>query len=253
MASGVLHRPPVGNILLVYTSTSFIVSLLIITNSFVYRYIHLCRAEFSYIYVVKKWRNTVIAVNALVVIDWLIMTVHCGLNNNFDRVQNVSVVESLTGFDLHQTGFLAYSNQMSEDGLAELLVAGNMFLIWGLLVISCFCAIRIAITLKKSTINSNARKLHSQLFMLLLIQTACPALLLQAPLTAVYVLLFSGTSSSGTIGIVIGIMFALFPNFDPLIPMIFLKEYRTYIVGVIRMKADKQGVTSIIVRPTIIT
>ncbi|KAK6732477.1 hypothetical protein RB195_016702 [Necator americanus] len=55
------------------------------------------------------------------------------------------------------------------------------------------------------------------MFLLLLLQTACPAILMQAPVCLMYVMLFTDTSSTATETIVIGILLALFPVFDPII------------------------------------
>lgn len=66
---------------------------------------------------------------------------------------------------------------------------------------------------------------------------------MQAPVGLMYVMLFTGTASTATITLVIGILLALFPVFDPVILIVFLKDYRNFILDRVGLKRFERSVS----------
>ncbi|VDM59000.1 unnamed protein product [Angiostrongylus costaricensis] len=80
---------------------------------------------------------------------------------------------------------------------------------------------------------ANGRLLESpSLFQCSSFQTACPFLLLHIPLYTMYLLLFTGITSSKLINDVIGTLMSLFPFISPLLTLIFTDDYRNFIANV---------------------
>ncbi|EYC03174.1 hypothetical protein Y032_0095g2801 [Ancylostoma ceylanicum] len=243
MATGILHKKPIGEVAIIFFCTVFIVSILIVANSFIYRYIHLCRNEIAHIYQSEKWLALMIAINIIIIINWLCMVL-CG-NGREATVQydiNPTAVR-LSGLNVNETGLVGFHLAADMNKLTLILLCENWSVMFVLLAVGCFCALQIAHTLRKSSISKNARKYHGQMFTLLLLQTACPAILMQAPVGLMYVMLFTGTSSTTTMTIVIGILLALFPVFDPIILIVFLKDYRNYILARVGLRRFERSVS----------
>ncbi|VDP45314.1 unnamed protein product [Heligmosomoides polygyrus] len=74
-------------------------------------------------------------------------------------------------------------------------------------------------------------------------QTASPALFMYAPLGLMYVMLFSGTSSSVTMSTVTATLFSIFPAVDPVILIAFLREYREYVLRTVRLRRRERTVS----------
>lgn len=241
MATGILRRPPLGSLLLFIFSTAFVFSLLIITNSFIYRYVHLCKIDHAYIYTTRKWVLVVVSINVLIVVNWIFMLLFGRSRDVAFRHEMNSVARAEAGIDLDETAFIGFSVQMNAFPL--ILLCENLILMFGLLLIMCFCAIQITLTLKKATLSKNAKKHHRQMFTLLLLQTASPALFMYAPLGLMYVMLFSGTSSSVTMSTVTATLFSIFPAVDPVILIAFLREYREYVLRTVRLRRRERTVS----------
>ncbi|KAL6733495.1 hypothetical protein Aduo_004140 [Ancylostoma duodenale] len=243
MATGILHKKPIGEIATIFFCTVFIVSILIVANSFIYRYIHLCRNEIAHIYQSEKWVALMIAINIVIIINWLCMVL-CG--NEHEAVVQYEInpmAIRLSGLDVNETGVVGFHIAGDMSKLTLVLLCENWSVMFLLLAIGCFCALQIAYTLRKSSISKNAKRYHGQMFTLLLLQTACPAILMQAPVGLMFVMLFTGTSSTTTMTIVIGILLALFPVFDPIILIVFLKDYRSFILARIGLKRFERSVS----------
>ncbi|EPB77530.1 7TM chemoreceptor [Ancylostoma ceylanicum] len=240
MATGILHKKPIGEVAIIFFCTVFIVSILIVANSFIYRYIHLCRNEIAHIYQSEKWLALMIAINIIIIINWLCMVL-CGNGR-----------EATVQYDINPTAVRLSGLNADMNKLTLILLCENWSVMFVLLAVGCFCALQIAHTLRKSSISKNARKYHGQMFTLLLLQgtsendvkrnnaghrrwtkpidcdhdlpimttfgssgdvtlaplleatqaeTACPAILMQAPVGLMYVMLFTGTSSTTTMTI----------------------------------------------------
>ncbi|RCN23898.1 hypothetical protein ANCCAN_30413 [Ancylostoma caninum] len=149
----------------------------------------------------------------------------------------------MSGLTMNETGLVGFHIATDMSKLTLVLLCENWSVMFLLLAVGCFCALQITHTLRKSSISKNARKYHGQMFTLLLLQTACPAILMQAPVGLMYVMLFTGTSSTTTMTIVIGILLALFPVFDPIILIVFLKDYRHFILAKVGLKRFERSVS----------
>uniref|UniRef100_A0A0K0CUT6 G_PROTEIN_RECEP_F1_2 domain-containing protein n=1 Tax=Angiostrongylus cantonensis TaxID=6313 RepID=A0A0K0CUT6_ANGCA len=78
-------------------------------------------------------------------------------------------------------------------------------------------------------------------------QTACPFLLLHVPLYTMYMLLFTGITSSSLIDDMIGTLMSLFPFISPLLTLIFTDDYRKFVLMKLFVKIGSQKETTMTV------
>ncbi|XGW31539.1 hypothetical protein V3C99_010026 [Haemonchus contortus] len=95
--------------------------------------------------------------------------------------------------------------------------------------VNVFCALKIKFYLKNATQTSSFLSLQHRMFLLLLLQAACPIVFLMTPYCFATFLLFTGIDSDGITTVVHTILLALYPIFNPIIIITFMKEYRTFI------------------------
>ncbi|KAK6013849.1 hypothetical protein OSTOST_20810, partial [Ostertagia ostertagi] len=73
VALGPLRKPPFGQLLLLVFCVAYIGSLVIVTNSFVYRYLQLCRSGTFQSYSKARGLLIVILFNAAVIFNWIVI------------------------------------------------------------------------------------------------------------------------------------------------------------------------------------
>uniref|UniRef100_A0A183FVR5 G protein-coupled receptor n=1 Tax=Heligmosomoides polygyrus TaxID=6339 RepID=A0A183FVR5_HELPZ len=66
-------------------------------------------------------------------------------------------------------------------------------------------------------------------------QIISPALFLHVPLVCIYVLLFTGVSSPWEMSYGIGFLMSFYPLSCPIIIVVFVKDYRNFILSLLRM------------------
>ncbi|KAK6037133.1 hypothetical protein COOONC_25362 [Cooperia oncophora] len=71
-------------------------------------------------------------------------------------------------------------------------------------------------------------------------QTVCPALLLNGPICAMYMLLFTGADSPSVLSYIMGLFMSSFTIFSPAIVLVFMKDYRNYILIALRLRKPSQ-------------
>ncbi|XGW12285.1 hypothetical protein V3C99_013187 [Haemonchus contortus] len=231
VATGMFRVQPLGEPLLMIFGSAFIFSLLIITNSFLYRYIHLCHADFVLKITSHKfcWNSIVLLINFLIILNWLLLMIYSSSRDEqFLQVWD-PIVFNDTGIKLDDTAYFGYKVKHVEFLTPFVLLIENWVVLFLLLGANCYCSSRIVHTLRKATLNKQRKKHHKQMFLLLLLQASSPAIFMYLPMGFMYLMLFSGTRSTVVMTTIAASLFSFFPVIDPIIPIIFLREYREYV------------------------
>ncbi|KAK5981433.1 hypothetical protein GCK32_021538, partial [Trichostrongylus colubriformis] len=116
-----------------------------------------------------------------------------------------------------------------------------------LATIVIYCAAKINAALKNGSLSYTLRKLHRQILILLLLQTACPLVFLHGPCFVAFICLFLGVTLSTLMMSIVTIPISLFPLFCPIIIVAFLKDYRHHTLFILRIwkRAAEQKVTTL--------
>ncbi|VDP01270.1 unnamed protein product [Heligmosomoides polygyrus] len=96
VATGLIHQWQAGVALLMLFWFALYSSFLILTNSFVYRYIYVCRPELSYLYTSKMWMLLICTVNVLLLSKSAFMMLMTSLPSEEFRNQ---IYSELAGMD----------------------------------------------------------------------------------------------------------------------------------------------------------
>ncbi|KAE9420757.1 hypothetical protein Angca_000363, partial [Angiostrongylus cantonensis] len=127
------------------------------------------------------------------------------------------------------------------------LLVESLLMVLVLGFISLLCAIKIHFYLKYNSMSAQTKQMHRKTLMLLSLQTACPFLLLHVPLYTMYMLLFTGITSSSLIDDMIGTLMSLFPFISPLLTLIFTDDYRKFVLMKLFVKIGSQKETTMTV------
>ncbi|KAK6059054.1 hypothetical protein COOONC_03318 [Cooperia oncophora] len=84
------------------------------------------------------------------------------------------------------------------------------------------------------------KKVHRHMLLMLILQTVCPALLLNGPLCTMYLLVFTGADSPPVLSYIMGLLMSSFTIFSPAIVLMFMKDYRNYILITLRLRKPSQ-------------
>ncbi|VDP00399.1 unnamed protein product [Heligmosomoides polygyrus] len=87
VSTGLVQQRQTVEVLLTLFWFTLTSSLLILTNSFVYRYVHVCRPELSYLYTSKRWLLLMCCVNVLFLSNFAFLMVKYSLPNEAFRAQ----------------------------------------------------------------------------------------------------------------------------------------------------------------------
>ncbi|CAJ0607363.1 unnamed protein product [Cylicocyclus nassatus] len=148
----------------------FITSLLIVTNSFIYRYVHICRPNSINIYCSTKGIFASVVINAIVLTIWQasICTVFWPNPRTIEQLSEV-VLKKL-GVDLFDCAQINFSLKSNRKHVFDYISAVSVLLIMSVLMsIMIYSAMKINSALKSATFNSTI-KMHRQMLTLLLLQ-----------------------------------------------------------------------------------
>ncbi|WKY06768.1 hypothetical protein Q1695_006728 [Nippostrongylus brasiliensis] len=102
--------------------------------------------------------------------------------------------------------------------------------------VTFYTAKKINAFLREGAISSNLRKMHRQMFTMLLIQTACPLLFLHMPNFATFAYVFAGWSTPFVVSCTLTILVSLFPLSNGAVIIGFLSEYRGYTLSLLKIR-----------------
>ncbi|KAK6732797.1 hypothetical protein RB195_016895 [Necator americanus] len=145
--------------------------LLLSVNSFLYRYILLCRNDLAFIYTKKRYLVLVFAVNSLIVADWTHSTLRTmPATAELTRSFRQSVLR-IVQIDITYTAHFGYDQTVMGKSPIGIFCMLQFFIIMVLVFNTIvYCIYKIMRTLKRAAISENSRKLHSRMFNLLILQ-----------------------------------------------------------------------------------
>ncbi|RCN47973.1 hypothetical protein ANCCAN_06025 [Ancylostoma caninum] len=98
-----------------------------------------------------------------------------------------------------------------------------------------YCVRQILNTLKRAAISSNAMKLHSRMFNLLILQLLNPVAFLYLPCMTSNILVATGAMNVDYICTLVSSSYAVFPLVNPVIILHYVKDYRMYLLRLFRL------------------
>ncbi|VDO80342.1 unnamed protein product [Heligmosomoides polygyrus] len=236
---GPLRMQAAGQVLIMVFGLVFITSLLLITNSFIHRYLLVCQPRFFRTSPTPRILFIAVLFSTAVIADWCVMIV-VALWPNEDLIRELSgMVARTTGLNSSECAQLGFSMKYSITPLTLSLIIEMGVSMLLIAIIIAYSALNINRTLKRSAFSRNLRRLHQQMFVLLLVQTACPFALLYAPCFVAYLQLFTGFSSNTATSYTITLLLSFFPFLVPFIIVFFLKDYRNYTLSVLRLSSGR--------------
>ncbi|KAK5980158.1 hypothetical protein GCK32_012174 [Trichostrongylus colubriformis] len=211
VAIGAFRHRPLGTPLLIIFGSAFVFSLLIITNSFVYRYLHLCHIDFVRAHSSNKWICLIMLISFLFATNWFVM-LWCNSWRDEEFLEEWNpIIYQDTGLKLDEAAYFGFKMTHMTDVVPFVLLCENGFCLFVLMCTNGYCAIRIIATLRGVQLNRQMNH-HKKLFLLLMLQAACPTVFMYTPMGFMFLLLLSGTRSTVAMTTVIRGLYAIFPD-----------------------------------------
>uniref|UniRef100_A0A912MII7 7TM GPCR domain containing protein n=1 Tax=Haemonchus contortus TaxID=6289 RepID=A0A912MII7_HAECO len=159
---------------------SFFVASILVINGFVYRYLHLRRIQF--IQNLSRKKTVIIAslIN-LAVLSNVFIVIHVAFWPSDGFIHTVADYVDIPGIDINASAFLGFSIKYGTDYFHLALTIEMMFLLIAMVLVNVYCAKKIVGFLKNVKHKNNFISLQQQMFILLLIQAACPLIFLAVP------------------------------------------------------------------------
>ncbi|KAK6012348.1 hypothetical protein OSTOST_22506, partial [Ostertagia ostertagi] len=177
--------------------------------------------------------------NALIVLNWVSYLYHVVWpTSELSDYLRVPVLNNI-GLDVSEVAFVGLCVELNRGDLRDVLLSrqrtveslrliiDTMTMLFLLAIVGIYWAVQINTTLKKSSLSNQAKAMQRRMNYLLVIQTACPVMLLHTPALAQYGMMFGGNTSGTVVVCCTQALWALFPVLCPLITFFFLKEYRS--------------------------
>uniref|UniRef100_W6NDM4 7TM GPCR domain containing protein n=1 Tax=Haemonchus contortus TaxID=6289 RepID=W6NDM4_HAECO len=160
-------------LILVYNAT-LISTLVYSTNSFIYRFIQLCRPHLFFIYTSFKCLAVYTVINVALITNWVLMVYFTGWPKPPFTAHVKQLLMTDYDFNLGNRAFVGFSlDMLPKDEFVMLMEALSLPLV--LVCIAFSCALRVYFYLKSNALSSQTKRMQKTLFVVLLIQTACPA------------------------------------------------------------------------------
>ncbi|EYC08382.1 hypothetical protein Y032_0066g3733 [Ancylostoma ceylanicum] len=137
---------------------------------------------------------------------------------------------------LEQKSFMGFSMEHSVNNLTIFLMIDGLLMMVMFTMIGSYSAFRIRSTLKERSVSDKTINMHKKMFHTLLLQCACPTLLVYIPLCVCYAIVFASVPTDRTVTDMIGIVFLLYPLFNPIVTMLCVKDYRNFITSFVRRR-----------------
>ncbi|XGW31533.1 hypothetical protein V3C99_010024 [Haemonchus contortus] len=228
LGTGIVNERSVSFTLILLYGMVFFVSTLSVTNSFIYRYLHLCRNEFVQRVSSKQFILIGCLLN-MIILGNVFYVLHVAILPGERFVDFVTKTVIVDGIDMSRAAFFGFSMKYCMESFRLALIIELILLLSLIALVNVFCALKIKSYLKNAKQTSNFLSLQRQMFLLLLLQAACPIVFLVTPYCFAVFLLFTGIDSNKIITDVLSILLAVYPIFNPIIIITFMKEYRNFI------------------------
>ncbi|RCN40610.1 7TM chemoreceptor [Ancylostoma caninum] len=242
LCTGPLRQWPYGQTFMALFCFGTISTILFVTNNFVYRYLQLCKPRILHAYPHHILLSIGGAFNIVISANWMAMIYFC----LWPSGEFLFVSEEIwpnTSSIIAQTSYIAISNRDGADPFKLGLLIESLVLLLSLAQVNPYCAMEIHKCLKINSLSAQTKKLHRQMLKLLTVQTACPTLLMHCPLGMMYLFLFAGVTSPPVMEYCIGILMAIFPLSVPITIIIFMKEYRNFLLVKLRLEQPAPSIT----------
>ncbi|KAK5968299.1 hypothetical protein GCK32_004767 [Trichostrongylus colubriformis] len=278
ICAGVVSQKPLSVVLHLTYCMTFFASVVLVTNSFVYRYLQVCRPSLFGQLSTKKTLLMGVFVNFLIFTN-IFTVLYNALwpDENFIKFVNTTV--RIPGVGISDATFFGFSVEYGMDVLHITMITEIVFLLVSICSLNVYCANKIKAFLKNASKSNNFLMLQRQMFAQLLVQSfnqyrqstleigpglpiylrqisvpcptatykndvlnshifqaCCPLLFLVTPFTFATSLPFIGIDSNNLITNTITIVFAMYPIFNPIIIIMFVNEYRTFILINLKLK-----------------
>ncbi|RCN46672.1 7TM chemoreceptor [Ancylostoma caninum] len=235
IAVGPAYQWKWAQLLLLLWACSFMSSIVIVTNNFIFQYVQICKPSFAYIYTSPKWLLLLNAVNVAIVLNWAaVIYISCWPKQDFLELARPRIL-SHYGIDMTSMSYIGIS--LDTVSVAELILFVECLIIT--IAMGCIgvkCAISINRSLSENSMSSHTKKLHKQMFFLLLVEAACPTLFLHVPLAVSSFLLFTGATSTPTLSHIVGVLLSSYNICCPLMTLIFMRDYRRFFLGLFGLR-----------------
>uniref|UniRef100_A0A7I4YH79 G protein-coupled receptor n=1 Tax=Haemonchus contortus TaxID=6289 RepID=A0A7I4YH79_HAECO len=249
IATGIVRQQPFSNILHVAYCMTFFIAVVTITNSFIYRYMLLCRTTLFHKCSTMKTMVLGLLVNSLIILN-ILLVFYISFWNDEGFSGFVAKNIDIPGINVREAAFLGFSLKYGMDTFHFSLVVELILLLIVICLINVYCAKKIRDFLRNAKQSNNFLSLQRQIFVLLLIQAACPVVFLVIPYCFAMFLPFTGIGSTPLITNILSISIALFPVFNPIVVIVFVKEYRSFILDVMRLRKPSERTVKLFFRST---
>uniref|UniRef100_A0A7I4YJV0 G_PROTEIN_RECEP_F1_2 domain-containing protein n=1 Tax=Haemonchus contortus TaxID=6289 RepID=A0A7I4YJV0_HAECO len=251
-ATGVDSGRIPGSTLLSIFTLSFFTSLVLVTNSFLYRYLQLCRNDLFQRCSVKKTILIACLINLIITFN-IAIAMYKVFWPDEEFVQLVTSTVSLPGVDIRTAAFIGFSLTNNLNTIDLLLLADLVVTVVLMVLVNVFCAKEIVSFLRNASSQSKTFMANQRhMFILLLLQTACPLVFLQIPWFFSVVLLFCGISTNTFTTGIISISISLYPISNPIVIMAFMKDYRNCILTNLKLRNPSQHMTERLVHRNVL-
>ncbi|XGW31404.1 hypothetical protein V3C99_009960 [Haemonchus contortus] len=221
--------------LLIIFVTTYICSIVLVTNSFVYRYLCLCRAQFFQEYSTKTSILVGFFLNLLVILNYFIIAYFAFWpSQDFERL--IWNCVEVAGINLNGAVFLGVSMKYNMSGFQLALIIDIFFFMASMVFINIFCAVKIHCYLKSGARSSNSLSLQRRLFVLLQLQTCSPFIFLYIPSFFALFLVFADVDTTLFITDITCTLINLYPIINSIVIIAFIPEYREFVVSKLKLK-----------------
>ncbi|VDO85977.1 unnamed protein product [Heligmosomoides polygyrus] len=201
VSTGIIHSWERGEAVLMLFWFVMSSSVIILMNSFVYRYVHICRPDLSYLYSSRRWILLIWVLNVLLLSNCAFLLVMTSIPKEIFRRQVYGDLTSLDG-----NAFIGISLEHRANELSGFLVADSAMIMLLLSITGIFCA------------------------------TVCPTLFLYFPSCVIYAILFGNLRHGPLVTDFLGILTSLYSLFNPLVTMFSISDYRRYVLSLLRCR-----------------
>ncbi|XGW31412.1 hypothetical protein V3C99_009964, partial [Haemonchus contortus] len=239
-ATGVDSDRITDSILLSIFTLSFFTSLVLVTNSFLYRYLQLCRSDLFQRCSVKKTVLMACLINLIITLN-IAIAMYKVFWPDEEFVQLVTNTVNIPGVDIGSAAFIGFSLKNNLNTIDLLLLVDLVTTVVLMVLVNVYCAKEIVSFLRNASSQSkNFMANQRHMFILLLLQTSCPLVFLQIPWFFSVILLFCGISTNSFTTGIISISISLYPISNPIVIMAFMKDYRNCILTNLRLRKPSQ-------------
>ncbi|KAK6036564.1 7TM chemoreceptor [Cooperia oncophora] len=248
IAIGPLSEETLAQMLLTLYCVTFISSLVLVMNNFVYRYIpvvQVSKARLLYIYHSLKWAIVTYSVSVAVICNWVSNALQFARKFVIDNYGLDPRGKAFFGarikvcYNLY-TLLHTYINSLLFTIPQYILFFETFSLVTALFTVGALCAWRIDSCIRENAMSTQTKKMHRHMLIMLIVQAVCPGMLLNAPLLSIYLLFFAGIDSPIAMSYAITFLMASYSIFSPIIVLVFMKDYRNYILVTLRLRKPSE-------------